>query len=56
MNLSQMNHALQWWDRNGRMDDKLLEKVLNAKAGIKDPLPLPKKVSKLQSLFTRLRS
>jgi hypothetical protein len=54
MNLSQMNHALQWWDRNGRMDDKLLEKVLSAKAGIKDPEPPKKQLSKMRSLINKL--
>lgn len=53
MNLSQMNHAIQWWDRNGRMNTNLLQEVLEAKAGIKKVKTNPK-VSKIRSLINSL--
>jgi len=31
MNLSQMQHAINWWQTNGNINIPLLEKVLEAK-------------------------
>lgn len=34
MNLAQMQHSINWWNQNGRIDISLLEKVLEAKKNI----------------------